>query len=65
MAKVSPVLFFRQVSQEISKVTWPTRRETMMSTAMVLVFTLMAATFFFVVDQVLAYVVKLILGFGA
>lgn len=65
MAKVSPVLFFRQVSQEISKVTWPTRRETMMSTAMVLVFTLMAAMFFFVVDQVLAYVVKLILGFGA
>lgn len=65
MAKVSPVLFFRQVSQEISKVTWSTRRETMMSTAMVLVFTLMAATFFFVVDQVLAYVVKLILGFGA
>lgn len=65
MAKISPILFFRQVSQEVSKVTWPTRRETMMSTMMVLVFTFMAALFFFVVDQVLAFAIKMILGLGA
>jgi len=65
MAKTSPLLFFRQVTQEVSKVTWPTRRETMMSTLMVLVFTFMAALFFFVVDQVLAFAVKVILGLGA
>ena len=65
MAKTGPLLFFRQVSQEVSKVTWPTRRETMMSTFMVLVFTFMAALFFFVVDQVLAFAVKVILGLGA
>lgn len=65
MAKISPVLFFRQVSQEISKVTWPTRRETMMAAMMVLVFTFLAAAFFFVVDQVLAFAVKTILGLGA
>jgi len=65
MAKTGPLLFFRQVSQEVSKVTWPTRRETMMSTMMVLVFTFLAAVFFFVVDQVLAFAVKVILGLGA
>ena len=65
MATVSPVLFFRQVIQEVSKVTWPTRRETMMSTLMVLVFTVLAAAFFFVVDQALAFAVRMILGLGA
>ncbi len=64
MAKLNPVLFLRQVRQEIGKVVWPTRRETMMSTLMVVLFTVCAAVYFFVVDQVLAYVMKLILGLG-
>ena len=39
MAKMHPVLFFRQVRQEIGKVVWPTRKETMMSSLMVIIFT--------------------------
>ena len=64
MAKMHPVLFLRQVRQEIGKVVWPTRKETMMSSLMVIIFTVLAALFFFVVDQIIGYVVKLILGLG-
>ncbi|MBO4643855.1 MAG: preprotein translocase subunit SecE [Alphaproteobacteria bacterium] len=64
MAKVHPVLFLRQVRQEVGKVVWPTRKETMMSTLMVVMFTVCETLFFFVVDQIIAYVMKLILGLG-
>ena len=64
MAKLNPVLFMRQVRQEIGKVVWPTRREASMSSLMVILFTVCAAVYFFVVDQVLAYAMKLILGLG-
>ena len=64
MAKLHPVLFLRQVRQEIGKVVWPTRKETMMSSLMVIIFTVLAALFFFVVDQVIGYAMKLILGLG-
>ncbi len=64
MAKMHPVLFLRQVRQEIGKVVWPTRKETMMSSLMVIIFTVLAALFFFVVDQVIGYAMKLILGLG-
>jgi len=53
------------VRQEASKVTWPTRRETMISTGMVFVMVILAAMFFFVVDEVMSYGVKLIFGLGA
>ena len=49
MAKMHPVLFLRQVRQEIGKVVWPTRKETMMSSLMVVIFTVLAALFFFCV----------------
>ncbi len=64
MAKLNPVLFLRQVRQEIGKVVWPTRREASMSTLMVVLFTVCAAVYFFVVDQILAYAMKMILGLG-
>ncbi len=64
MAKMHPVLFLRQVRQEIGKVVWPTRKETMMSSLMVIIFTVLAALFFFVVDLVIGYAMKLILGLG-
>ena len=51
MAKTSPVLLMRQVRQEARRVTWPDRKETSVSTAMVLVMVTLASTFFFVVDQ--------------
>jgi preprotein translocase subunit SecE len=65
MAKVSPIEFFRQVRQETTKVTWPSRKETLITTAMVFVMGLVAAVFFFVVDTILRYGVQLILGLGS
>ena len=65
MAKVNPGQFMREVRQEVSKVTWPSRKETMISTGMVFVMVFLAAIFFFVVDQILAFGVREILGLGA
>ena len=64
MAKTSPFQFIQQVRQEMSKVTWPSRKETTVTTVMVFVMVFMAASFFFLVDQILAVTVKLILGLG-
>ena len=60
----NPGEYIRQVRQEVGKVTWPTRKETLITTAMVFVMSALAAIFFFLVDQVLSYGVRLILGFG-
>ena len=64
MAKTSPQEFIRQVRQETSKVTWPSRKETMITTAMVFVLSTAAALFFLVVDQILQYGVRFVLGIG-
>ena len=62
MAKVSPMQFFRQVKQEIKKVTWPTRKEVVQTSIIVIV--AIAAAFFFVVDQFFGWAVKSIFGLG-
>ena len=64
MAKISPIQFFRQVKQEVKKVTWPTKKEVIQTSLMVIVNVAIAATFFFFVDQILGWVVKLIFGLG-
>ncbi len=64
MAKTNAAEFFRQVRQEVSRVTWPTRTETMVTTAMVFVMVFIAAAFFFLVDQLLSAGVRLIFGAG-
>ena len=64
MARTNIVQFFREVRQEASKVTWPTRRETTISTGMVLLMVVVAALFFLLVDYLLAMGVKLFLGLG-
>lgn len=64
MAKVSPMQFFRQVKQEIKKVTWPTRKEVVQTSIMVIVIVAIAAGFFFVVDQFFGWAVKSIFGLG-
>ena len=51
--------------QEVSRVTWPTRKETGVTTAMVFVMVFAAALFFFLVDQILSHAVRLIFGLGA
>ncbi|MFL2783001.1 MAG: preprotein translocase subunit SecE [Rhodospirillales bacterium] len=64
MAKNNLLDFLKQVRLETSKVTWPTRKETMISTVMVFVMVLIAALFFFAVDQVLSLGIKFIFGLG-
>ena len=54
MAKIAPFQFIQQVRTEVSKVVWPTRRELLVTTAMVFVMAAIAAVFFFLVDQVIA-----------
>jgi preprotein translocase subunit SecE len=62
MAKTNPFEFLQQVRAEGSKVTWPSRKETMITTAMVFVMVILASLFFLIVDQVLRWGVSLILG---
>ena len=64
MAKTSPGQFVKQVRQEVAKVTWPNRRETTVSTIMVFAMVVIAAIFFLLVDQVFAWMVKLLFGLG-
>ncbi len=64
MAKTTPAQFIRQVRQEINKVTWPTRKETAITTAMVFVMVALAAVFLTTVDWVFAELVQLVLGVG-
>jgi preprotein translocase subunit SecE len=61
MAKVNPGVFVRQVRQETGKVTWPTRRETIVTTIMVLIMTTILSLFFLGVDQVLGRIVQFLL----
>lgn len=62
MSKTSPAEFIRQVRQEASKVTWGTRRETLTSTAVVLVMIIIAAGFFWLADVIIFNVIERILG---
>lgn len=64
MAKISPGAFVRQVRQEANKVTWPSRKETMVASMMVFIMVGISAVFFFAVDQILALGVRYILGLG-
>ena len=64
MAKTNPVQFIQEVRQEASKVTWPSRKETGVSTAMVFVMVIIAAIFFMRVDGLLKIGVKSVLGIG-
>jgi len=64
MAFTNPLVFFRQTRQEVSKVTWPSRKETTISTGMVLLMVVLASIFFLLVDQFFAWAVRAIFGLG-
>ena len=64
MAKSNPFEFMQQVRTEVSKVTWPTRKETMITTVMVLIMVFISAIFFLLADQVLSWIVRITLGLG-
>jgi preprotein translocase subunit SecE len=65
MTKPSPAEFAREVRREVAKVTWPTRKETLVTTAMVFVMVILASIFFLVVDQIIAFLVQTLLGIGS
>lgn len=60
--KTNPITFFKQVQAEAKKVTWPTRKETVLSTIMVFIMVVMAAVFLFLTDQIVATIIRWILG---
>lgn len=64
MAKVSPFKFIQEVRAETEKVTWPSRRETAITTVMVFIMSALAAVFFLFADQVIRFLVTLVLGIG-
>ena len=64
MPKTNPFEFIQQVRNETAKVTWPSRKETMVTTVMVLIMVVLAALFFLAADQVLSWLVGLVLGLG-
>ncbi|MCJ7997929.1 preprotein translocase subunit SecE [Rhizobium daejeonense] len=63
-SKANPFAFLQQVRSETSKVTWPSRRETMISTAMVLAMVVFASLFFFAADQLIGWLLRLVLSLG-
>ncbi len=64
MAKINPGEFAQQVRQEFHKITWPTRKETTVTTAMVFVMVILAAIFFLVSDTIINWLVDFVLGIG-
>ena len=58
MAALNPLKFLQEVRQEVGKVTWPTRQETLISTIMVLVMVIVASIFFLVADQLISWAVQ-------
>ena len=62
MSKPNPFEFLQEVRAEAKKVTWPTRKETMVTTGMVLLMVFVASIFFLLVDQLIRFVVGLVLG---
>jgi preprotein translocase subunit SecE len=61
----NPFVFLQQVRQETAKVTWPTRRETLISSVMVVIFAIIASIFFLAADQLIAWLISLVYNFGA
>jgi preprotein translocase subunit SecE len=61
---LNPLEFLQEVRQEAEKVTWPTRRETLITTGLVIVMVILASLFFLTVDEVLRLMVHLIMSLG-
>ena len=61
---VNPAKFVREVRTEASRITWPSRRETMVTTGLVFAMAALAAVFFFVIDQIVGLGVRELFGIG-
>ena len=63
MAKAGPFKFLQEVRTETNKVTWPSRKETTITTIMVFIMVAVASVFFLIADQIMQYVVTFVLTF--
>ena len=61
----NPMEYFRQVRSEMKKVTWPSRQETTVSVIAVFIMVTLAAVFLYIADQLIAVLIRFIMGFGA
>ena len=61
MAKTNPFEFIQEVRQEANKITWPSRKETMITTVLVLIMVALASVFFLIVDVILKWGVDKVL----
>ncbi len=64
MSKTSPAQFVRQVRQELKRITWATKKDTLFATITVLIMVVIASVFFFLIDLLLSNVVEFVLSFG-
>jgi preprotein translocase subunit SecE len=64
LAKLDPAQFVREVRTEVAKVTWPSRKETLITTGLVLAMSALAAVFFLLVDQLVALAMRGVFGLG-
>ncbi len=62
MKNFKPTRFFKEVKQEGNKIVWPTRKETLITTAMVFVMVIIFSIFFLIVDNIISWAIRLILG---
>lgn len=62
MARTNPIQFLQQVRSEVSKVTWPGRNEVLISSIMVVVLVILASLFFLLADQIISWLVSLMLS---
>ena len=62
MARSNPIKFAQEVRQEANKISWPSRNEVLISTAMVLFLVMLASLFFLAADQVISWLVQLMLS---
>ncbi len=65
MARTNPLQFIQQVRAETAKVVWPTRRETGLTTVMVMIMATVFATFFFLVDLTIRFSLEAILSIAS
>ena len=63
--KTSPALFVRQVRQEMLKVTWPQRRDTLISSAIVILLIVLFSLFFLLTDQIWSFSIRKIIEIGS
>ena len=60
----NPLKFIQEVKQEAFRVTWPTGKETMQGTLMVVAMAIVASLFFLLIDQILKSLLQLVLNIG-